>query len=187
MELEIENSELYLKGLPVDGGFEVPASYFEDLENELLAFAETEEYVINGVSSGSFEVPEGYFDQLNERIISEIVGEKVVIGEVEVKEGKIISLFGRPIVMRIIGIAASAILVSGLYFFQPKNTQNGMASQVEVGVNEVADHIEASELDEDLLCDAGWCHELDGLLPEKDQKGDDSYLELEEDLIIDEL
>jgi hypothetical protein len=187
MELEIENSEMYLKGLPVEGGFAVPTSYFEELENELLAFAETDEYVMDGVSSGSFEVPEGYFDQLNERIIAEIVEEKVVKSEVEEMEGKIISLFGRPVFMRVIGIAASLILVSGLYFFQPKSTQNGIASQVELGVNEVADHIEASELDEDLLCDAGWCNELDGLMPEKDQKGDDSYLELEEDLIIDEL
>jgi hypothetical protein len=187
MELETENSELYLKGLPVDGGFEVPAFYFEELENELLAFAETEEYVIDGVNSGSFEVPEGYFDQLNKRIIAGIVEEKVVKSEVEVMEGKIVSLFGRPLVMRVIGIAASAILVSGLYFFQPQNSGNGIATQLEVGVNEVVEHLEATELDEELLCDAGWCNELDGLLPEKEQNGYESYLELEEYLIIDEL
>lgn len=187
MKLEAEHSEAYIRSLPVAGGFSVPESYFEELEQNLLKGYEEEVEEKLFIEDTGFEVPQGYFDQLNERIIGNVKGRE----EERESEGvgaKIIPLFRRPILMWATGLAASAILVSGLYFFQPTNKQtDAMAVKESLGINDVADHLDASELDEDLLCDAGWCNEIEALNTPKDFGTEEKYLDLEEELIIDEL
>lgn len=179
---ETKDIESYLRSLPIVGGFKVPAGYFENLE-ERLALNCSEVPDLSLGDEKLYEVPEAYFEQLNDRIMQRLVK----------AEAKKIPLHRQPVFMWVSGIAASFLLVAGLYLYQPAapGTAVNMVqpnTPAALEVSEVAEQFSATELDVDMLCDAGWCNELEELSKtDADKNTDRILLETDEDLIIDEL
>jgi len=72
MDQEINNSESFLKNLPVSGGFEASIGYFERLEVQLAKDLDQTE--IKGVlAKSTFEVPADYFESLNQNILQKTI------------------------------------------------------------------------------------------------------------------
>lgn len=175
MDQEIKNSELFLKNHTVSGGFEVPIGYFELLEIQLAKdLGQTE---IKGVLGKSiFEVPTDYFESLNQNILQKTVG----------LEAKKIPIFRQAKLYWLSAIAASALLVSVL-FFGETNKQGPITLNGEISEEEIAEQLNIGDLNEAFLCDAGWCIELEKLGSKLNEVEEDLLMNSEEGLIIEEL
>ncbi len=175
MNQEINNSESFLKNLPVSGGFEAPAGYFERLEVQVAKdLDQTETKGVAGKST--FEVPADYFESLNQNILQKTIG----------SEAKKIPIFRQAKVYWLTGIAASALLVSVL-FFGETNKQVGITLNGEISEDEIAEQLSIGDLNEAFLCDAGWCVELEKLGNKSNELEEDLLMNSEEALIIEEL
>ena len=173
MDQEISNSERYLRELPIQGGFSVPQNYFSELENKLMP---EEEASLFPPVQGGFVVPENYFVQLNLQL-EERLSKRLASS---------ISLYGKPVFMWV-GIAASLLFVFGLFLYQPR-PEKELGSNQKISAEDIAAHLNDVDLSEDLLCDAGWCSEIDKLNIISDSAGMNALnLEIDEDYIIDEL
>jgi hypothetical protein len=175
MDQEIKNSELFLKNLAVSGGFEAPIGYFELLEMRLAKDLDQTE--IKGVLGKSiFEVPADYFESLNQNILQKTIG----------SEAKKIPVFRQAKLYWLTGIAASALLVS-LLFFVETNKKVPITLNGEISEEEIAEQLNIGDLNEAFLCDAGWCVELEKLDSKLNEVEEDLLMNSEEGLIIEEL
>jgi hypothetical protein len=166
---------MFLKSLPVSGGFEAPSNYFETLEERLhLGLDQTE--LLERIPENSFEVPNEYFDNLNKSILQKIEEAKI----------KNTLVFKLSKLSWISGIAATAILVSFL-FFGRTNIPESVNLTSELSEDDIAEQLNLSDLNEEFLCEAGWCNELEKLDKPANEIEEDILLNSDEALIIEEL
>lgn len=121
--------------------------------------------------TGGFKVPEDYFEKLNIKV-KENVNSKKTIG---------LNLYWVNSI-NLTAIAASLFIISGLFLFEPNSNKNQ-----EPNVEEIISHLQQEEITVDLLCDAGWCLELDQTEYKNTDLEEKIFLEIESDLIITEL
>jgi hypothetical protein len=121
--------------------------------------------------TGGFKVPDNYFENLNDLLFEKVTA----------KQAKKLTLnwFNA---INITAIAASVLLIAGLFLFDPNN----MAKQ-ELNEEEIISHLQQEEITVDLLCDAGWCIELDQTEPKNSDLEEEILIGTESDLIITEL
>ncbi|MDZ4666944.1 MAG: hypothetical protein SGJ00_03570 [bacterium] len=169
MENELEGVEEYLRGLPVLGGFKVPHNYLENLVEGFDIAERDLEFKGDG-----FGVPDGYFVKLEGRVMDSLP-----------KEAKKLSLFsGHRFWLG--GIAASMFLV-GFVFLWKQEKALVQTEKMSLEIGQVAAVLSVGDLNADLLCDAGWCEELEYLPMVKEGSYEDYLGEGELDLILEEL
>jgi hypothetical protein len=171
MENEDDGIADYLRSLPVMGGFKAPEGYLETLV-ERMDFEEVElEF-----GEGGFEVPNGYFDNLEGRVMAGVGG---------FKEAKQVSIFVRQRFW--LSAVAASLFMAGFVFLwnQEKALVRTEKSKLEIG--QVAAALSVGDLNADLLCDAGWCEELEGLPMVKEGVYDDYLGDVEAEILIEEL
>ena len=139
-----------------------------NMENEIKNI---ENFLNTLPKTGGFKVPEDYFEKLNIKVI-ENVNSKKTIG---VKLHWVNSI-------NLTAISASLFIISGLFLFEPNSNKNQ-----EPNVEEIIIHLQQEEITVDLLCDAGWCLELDQTEYKNTDLEEKIFLEIESDLIITEL
>jgi hypothetical protein len=110
---------------------------------------------------GGMIVEDSYFSELEAMIMQRVVAKDVP------KKHQLI---------RFIWVPAAAAIFILFFVFLYQNKLDDIQTNPSLDIDLVADHLGNTELSEDLLCDAGWCIELDELL-----YGPDSTM-LEEDL-----
>lgn len=132
---------------------------------------DSEDFLLNLPANGGFKVPENYFDNLNASLL-ETTKEK----EKSILKIRWHNLYG------ISSIAASIFIVAGFFLFDPK-----LKSTSEPNVEEIISHLQTEELSIDLLCEAGWCTDLDQTEQRNTDLEEEILLETETDLIITEL
>jgi hypothetical protein len=76
-------------------------------------------------------------------------------------------------------------LVSFL-FLGGKTPQSFSDQEVNLSTEEIAEQLSLSDVNAELLCDAGWCNELEKLNKEEDNSIE-TLIDTDEELIIDEL
>lgn len=137
-----------------------------DIENFLSSLKQVE---------GGFNVPEQYFEGLPKKIIQQLPKEKPRVFKLHVKQ----------LWANVASIAAILLMVFGLFLFEPKPiNQTKLNSPSE---EELIEHLQQIEINSDLLCEAGWCNELELLQKEDLSQTEDYLLEAENELIIDAL
>ncbi|MCF8254487.1 MAG: hypothetical protein K9H61_13705 [Bacteroidia bacterium] len=175
MDQEIKNSEEFIRAFPVEGGFNEPVNYFEELDADILLEIRLRELISKNENIEiGFEVPGSYFETLTEKIQ----------GKVEEKGAKKIALFGPYWLSKLTGIAAIFIMLVGLVFFrsEPKSI-----SEIKLTEEDIANELSLGDLNAVLLCDAGWCNELEGL-GQTNKKNSEIWIEETDlELIIEEL
>ncbi|MDP1727939.1 MAG: hypothetical protein Q8M15_14235 [Bacteroidota bacterium] len=176
MKPDIEHSEQFIKDLKVNGGFIVPDNYFEELELRLQSVSD-EPMLELETSEGGFVVPEAYFEDLESRILK-----KVPV------QAKVIPMYQRGIFRISIAVAATLLLVSLLYLFETKKQPGPTAKIAEPTENEIIEYLNKEGYRIDLLCDAGWCNELNNTNKKETEPIEKYLLEhADEDLLIEEL
>lgn len=110
---------------------------------------------------GGMIVEDSYFSELEAMIMQRVVAKDMP------KKHQLI---------RFIWVPAAAAIFILFFVFLYQNKLDDIQTNPSLDIDLVADHLGNTELSEDLLCDAGWCIELDELL-----YGPDSTM-LEEDL-----
>lgn len=122
---------------------------------------------------GGMIVEDSYFSELEACIMQRVVAKDVP------KEHQLI---------RFIWVPAAAVIFILFFVFLYQNQLDGVQSNSNLDIDLVAEHLGNTELSEDLLCDAGWCVELDELLYISDSTLFDEDLKLiETDWLFDEL
>lgn len=102
---------------------------------------------------GGMIVEDSYFSELEASIMQRVVAKDVP------KKHQLI---------RFIWVPAAAAIFVLFFVFLYQNKLDGVQSNSNLDIDLVADHLGNTELSEDLLCDAGWCLELDELLYRSD-------------------
>jgi hypothetical protein len=159
--------------LPSSGGFDAPKGYFEQFE--LKNFDELELSKDFGDSSNFFATPAGYFEQLDAKIIEKI----------SKKENRFLSINRKEIIYWVSGIAATLAFVS-FFFLGGTKPQSLSDNEVNLSTEEIAEQLSLSDVNAELLCDAGWCNELEKLNKEEDNSIE-TLIDTDEELIIEEL
>lgn len=178
METEENNSELFIMNLKVIGGFAVPLNYFKILEERLQIISETPNFTIPEINN--FAVPNGYFDTLEANILMLVLPE----------EAQIIPLYKRGFVKNLLAVAATLLLFSMLYLFmnRPASHTGNMAGIHKLSTQEIIEHLSSEGYNLELLCDAGWCNDLNKLNKKENTDVENYLLEHgEEDFLSDEL
>jgi hypothetical protein len=138
------------------------------MENEII---DTENFLNNLPKKGGFKVPENYFETLNASLAEKVNDQSV----------KTIKLsWINP--ANLTSIAASMLLIAGFFMFDPK-----FKSSEEPDEEEIISHLQTEELTVDLLCDAGWCIDLDQTEQKNTELEDEILRETETELILTEL
>jgi hypothetical protein len=132
-----------------------------------------EEYLKGMGSKGSYEVPNAYFNALEANILNRLPQHTYS------QKAKILPLHW---------FSAAAILLlclSVIYTYMQKKEKTGHRL---IDNEFVLDQLGRTELNADLLCEAGWCLELEQLpfMGDSTLRVDDWYF-MESDLLIDEL
>ncbi len=164
MNFEKEHIDNELLGKP-EGGFTVPDNYFENLEKDVL----------RKTTGNGFIVPEGYFESLHQDILN--------------KTGKQPKIIRLKVSRRIItGIAASLILLSGLYLLinktEPVQTPQFSETKLkELSDEDILNYVDVSDIKDAHIVETAFKPE------DKMQKQVEDYLinNTEEQLIIEEL
>jgi hypothetical protein len=125
--------------------------------------------------NNGFEVPEQYFERLPHKILQQLPKENK----------KVFTLQLKPLWINVASIAAVLLLIFGLFLFEPNpQSQTQISSPSE---DELIEQLQQIELNTDLLCEAGWCTEIE-LLEKEDLDQTENYLlDTENNLIIDAL
>jgi hypothetical protein len=183
MEKEIGEAELFIKGLQAEGGFSVPENYFEKLQDRIEfvgddVIIEEELNDIKSISSeGGFSMPPEYLETLEGKVMNRVL-------EVN-NEAKVVSLF--PFRNYWLASMAATFLIAAIIFLWKDQKSELVVESSRLEIEQVADHLEVGDLNEDLLCDAGWCDEITSL-PGIGGDIPMEYLnETETDLLIEEL
>jgi hypothetical protein len=138
----------------------------KDIENFLSSLKQEE----NG-----FEVPEQYFELLPNKILQQLPKEKTKVFKLQVKQ----------LWVNGASIAAMLLVVFGLFLFEPSpQSQTKLSGPSE---DELIEQLQQIELNADLLCEAGWCNEIELLEKEDLSQTENFLLETENNLIIDAL
>lgn len=177
MDQEIKDSEIYLRNLPVAGGFEVSEGYFEELENSLISEEENIEIAVKEISRLGFEMPANYFENLENKVLAKLEKRQ---------EARVISIAPQSWYIWASSAAAVILITLNFVFFEPKEKQTELTSQ-QISTEDIADHLLESDLNEDLLCDAGWCNELEKLYGSTDKATNELLLDTDEEILINEL
>lgn len=130
-----------------------------------------EDFLNTMPQTGGFKVPEDYFERLNTKVIENINRKKT---------NGLKLLWVNSI--NITAIAASLFIISGLFLFEPNRNNDH-----EPNAEEIISHLQQEEITADLLCDAGWCLELDQKEQKNTELEEEILLNTESDLIISEL
>jgi|LakMenE01Jun11ns_1017448.scaffolds.fasta_scaffold9942182_3 hypothetical protein len=138
----------------------------KDIENFLSSLKQEE----NG-----FEVPEQYFELLPNKILQQLPKENTKVFKLQVKQ----------LWVNGASIAAMLLVVFGLFLFEPSpQSQTKLSGPSE---DELIEQLQQIELNADLLCEAGWCNEIELLEKEDLSQTENFLLETENNLIIDAL
>ncbi len=176
MKPDIEHSEQFIKDLKVNGGFIVPDNYFEELEIRLQSISDEPRLELEA-AKGGFVTPESYFEDLEGRILKKVP-----------EQAKVIPMYQRGIYRISLAIAASLLLVSLLFLFDTKKQAGSTAKIAEPTENEIIEYLNKEGYRIDLLCDAGWCNELNNTNKKETEPIENYLLEhADEDLLIEEL
>ncbi len=117
---------------------------------------------IKGISSGKgFTVPEAYFEKL----------ERSILEKVEPSPQKQTKVFWLQ-TSHWVSVAASVILVMGLFWFEPSTKQ-----ATDINSDEIISHLQEEDIQIDIFCEVGLCADLDQ--PEETNSA------LEEEILID--
>lgn len=182
IEKEIVELENDIKSLKVKGGFCVPESYFESLQSKLENIGEEPLLGIDlegktKVNEIGFSIPQGYFESLESKVIARAFEND--------HTAKVMSIFSYKKYL-IVSIAAT-FLFSAFLFLWKDEKMMPFPENKGLEVDQVASHLEIGDLNEDLLCDAGWCDELT-TLPVISEELPEGYLnDAETELIMEEL
>ncbi len=183
MEKEIVEAEAFLKGLDLRGGFSVPEGYFGQLQerleimgDETLVEGQLDSFNSKGVEGG-FNIPTDYFEALEGKVMNRVL-------EVN-KEAKVMPLISYKNYW--IASIAAAFLIAAFIFLWKDQKATLVAESNSLEIEQVADHLEVGDLNEDLLCDAGWCDEITTLPGIGGEIPADYLNETETDLLIEEL
>lgn len=183
MEKEIVEAEAFLKGLNPRGGFSVPENYFEQLQERLELMGdeplmEDELASLNRMGAeGGFNIPTDYFKALEGKVIDSVLEEN--------NEAKVISLLSYKRYW--LASMAAAFLITAFVFLWKDQKSAQVAESSRLEIEQVADHLEVGDLNEELLCDAGWCDEITTLPGIGGDLSADYLNEIETDLLIEEL
>jgi hypothetical protein len=138
----------------------------KDIENFLSSLKQEE----NG-----FEVPEQYFELLPNKILQQLPKENPKVFKLQVKQ----------LWVNGASIAAMLLVVFGLFLFEPSpQSQTKLSGPSE---DELIEQLQQIELNTDLLCETGWCNEIELLEKEDLSQTENFLLEIENNLIIDAL
>ncbi len=175
MTQEENHSELYLKNLKTEGGFRLPDHYFEDLEIKMLAnLAEPE---LNFGQNGGFKTPEEYFAGM----------EMAVLNKLALKKAKIIPFYQRSFFSLGISIAAGLLLVSMLFLYRMSDSPD-IVKNTAVSNEEIINHLSNEDINAELLCEAGWCTEMEKLNKKENDELNNYIIEnSDESLLMGEL
>ncbi|OYU97556.1 MAG: hypothetical protein CFE21_04485 [Bacteroidetes bacterium B1(2017)] len=177
MNQEIKDSESYLRNLPVAGGFEVPEGYFEGLEYSLMSEEEDIEIREKEISELGFGMPANYFENLENEVLSKLEKRQ---------EARVIPIAAQSWYIWASSAAAVLLIALNFVFFKPNENHSELTSQ-QISTEDVANHLLESDINEDLLCDAGWCNELEKLSGGTDKATNELLLETDEEILINEL
>lgn len=132
-----------------------------------------EEYLKGLESKGSYDVPNAYFNTLEANILNRLPQ------QTQSQRAKIIPLHW---------FSAAAIILLCLSIIFTYTQKNDPLANNAIDSEFVLEQLGRTELNADLLCDAGWCLELEQLplMADSTLRADDWYY-MESDLLIDEL
>ena len=132
-----------------------------------------ESYLHSLNSEGGMTVGEAYFAELEKQIM-----QRVLVQEKSVKLLFISHAW----------MSAAALILLTLFVFLFRDNFNTIESRNSVDIEFVADQLSDTELCEELLCDAGWCLELDQLLLLPDTSmSSDAFKQIESELMFEDL
>lgn len=178
MEITDNSSEEFIKNLKVTGGFTVPANYFNELDERLQNIYAEPTFTL--ASNNGFNTPDAYFDTLQASILEKITN----------KQAKILPLYKTTAFKISIAIAAALLMVALLFLYEPKTPVQsaGNLATPALSEQEIIDHLSSVGYNDELLCDAGWCNELNKT-DKKENNEIENYLQqhTEEDLFTNEL
>lgn len=183
MEKEMGEAEAFLKGLELKGSFSVPEGYFEQLQErlEILGDETTDEGQLDSFNSlgveGGFNIPTDYFEALEGKVMNRVLEEN--------KEAKVIPLLSYKKYW--LASIAATFLIAAFIFLWKDQKVTLVAESNTLQIEQVADHLEVGDLNEELLCDAGWCDEITSLPGIGGEIPVDYLNETETDLLIEEL
>jgi hypothetical protein len=123
-----------------NGGFNVPTNYFEQLKQQVANKIQLMPYTHK--NNAGFNVPKGYFSQLNLAIKLKTSGKQ---NQLRIK-----------IITRYAAVAAVFFVAVFLFLFEPTFESKPNLLTDEAIIN----HLQNEGFSLDLLCDAGWCNEL---------------------------
>ncbi len=130
-----------------NAGFSLPDTYFSDSADRLKLIPNDE--MPEHLFEAGFLVPPTYFSNNKKQLIERVN-----------KKNKQIKIFK---ITAVSGIAAVLLAILGLNFWPSKPI-----SKVELDFNQLTDaeiieHLSKEDMNENLLCEAGWCQELNDL------------------------
>ncbi|MCE2741858.1 MAG: hypothetical protein LW669_10280 [Sphingobacteriales bacterium] len=132
-----------------------------------------ESYLHSLNREGGMTVGEAYFAELEKQIM-----QRVLVQEKSVKLPFISHAW----------MSAAALILLTLFVFLFRDNFNTIESRNSVDIEFVADQLSNTELSEELLCDAGWCLELDQLLLLPDTSMSiDAFKQIESELMFEDL
>lgn len=138
----------------------------KDIENFLSSLKQEED---------GFGVPEHYFERLPNKILQQLPKENNKFFKLQVKQ----------LWVNGASIAAMLLVVFGLFLFEPSpQSQTKISGPSE---DELIEQLQQIEINTDLLCEAGWCNEIELLEKEDLSQTENFLLETENNLIIDAL
>jgi len=148
-----------------NNGFNTPDGYFENLNHRILNKALFTE------NNGGLLVSDEYFNNLNKEIVRCTISKKPI---------KTIYLN--------VALSAAAVLIACvmLFIFVPKNSTH-YADLNKLTEEQIIEHLQNDQISVELLCEAGWCNEID--LKKESNSSIENYLlnEINNDEIINEL
>ncbi len=128
-------------------GFVVPENYFSNTTERLISIANKKNEGMNAVNG--FLIPPAYFE--NKKI--------AMIASVN-KNQKTLNFYA---IYSLAGIAAVLIAVLSFTFWPTKNMTPVDTGFKQLSDSEIIEHLSSHDINEELLCDAGWCQELKDL------------------------
>lgn len=134
---------------------------------------DSEDFLKGLETKGGFQMPEGYIENLHQKVLEKTI-------RLEPKKARIISMGN--IWLKVASVAAVALIVAGLFWFDPTRDNTKQLSE-----DEILEHLQGAEISAELLCDAGWCNELESLTIPENQTDEQILIDTDTELLIDEL
>ncbi len=164
----------HILGKKTTSGFITPDTYFKENITNIKSRIDVERKV--AYNEDVFDIPEEYFDTLNKKLNIEVISKEKDSTHLTIskKESKVISL--KRYLSPAIGIAASLLLLVGIFLTQDKTTVN--TENIELAA--ITDYF-------DIYDETLYNTELEELLTEEDLLSLENDVAIEEDVLIDYL